>query len=76
MSLGGGVGSGPYDAERLGQGAARLGATTAQVAIASLPATSPAALAIPGTGSLEHLEENLGANDLSLSDEDLSDLRG
>jgi diketogulonate reductase-like aldo/keto reductase len=31
-------------------------------------------LAIPGTGSLDHLEENLTANDLSLSDEDLSDL--
>ncbi|GAA2787006.1 oxidoreductase [Saccharopolyspora taberi] len=74
--LGGGVGSGPLDAERLGKVAARLGATTAQVAIASLLATSPTVLAIPGTGSLEHLEENLAANDLSLSDEDLSDLRG
>jgi aryl-alcohol dehydrogenase-like predicted oxidoreductase len=74
--LGGGVGSGPLDTERLGKVAARLGATTAQVAIASLLATSPTVLAIPGTGSLEHLEENLAANDLSLSDEDLSDLRG
>jgi aryl-alcohol dehydrogenase-like predicted oxidoreductase len=74
--LGGGVGSGPLDAERLGKVAARLGATTAQVAIASLLTTSPTVLAIPGTGSLEHLEENLAANDLRLSDEDLSDLRG
>lgn len=74
--LGGGVGSGPLDAERLGKVAARLGATAAQVAIASLLATSPTVLAIPGTGSLEHLEENLAANNLSLSDEDLSDLRG
>lgn len=74
--LGGGVGSGPLDAERLGKVAARVGATTAQVSIASLLATSPTVLAIPGTGSLEHLEENLAANDLSLSDEDLSDLRG
>ncbi|WP_405877861.1 oxidoreductase [Streptomyces sp. NBC_00005] len=74
--LGGGVGSGPLDAERLGKVAARLGATTAQVAIASLLATSPTVLAIPGTGCLEHLEGNLAANDLSLSDEDLSDLRG
>ncbi|MFF3495424.1 oxidoreductase [Streptomyces sp. NPDC002795] len=74
--LGGGVGSGPLDAERLGKVAARLGATTAQVAIASLLATSPTVLAIPGTGSLEHLEENLAANDLSLSDADLTDLRG
>ncbi|MFF9508106.1 oxidoreductase [Streptomyces sp. NPDC014724] len=74
--LGGGVGSGPLDAERLGKVAARLGATPAQVAIASLLAKSPSVLAIPGTGSLDHLEENLAANDLSLRDEDLSDLRG
>ncbi|MFJ1733510.1 oxidoreductase [Streptomyces sp. NPDC088254] len=74
--LGGGVGSGPLDTERLGKVAARLGATTAQVAIASLLAKSPSVLAIPGTGSLDHLEENLAANDLSLRDEDLSDLRG
>lgn len=47
-----------------------------QVAIASLLATSPSVLAIPGTGSLDHLEENLAANDLSLRDEDVSDLRG
>ncbi|WP_338682293.1 oxidoreductase [Streptomyces acidiscabies] len=74
--LGGGVGDGPLDTERLGKVAARLGATTAQVALASLLAKSPSVLAIPGTGSLDHLEENLAANDLSLRDEDLSDLRG
>jgi aryl-alcohol dehydrogenase-like predicted oxidoreductase len=45
-------------------------------AIAALLAASPSALAIPGTGRLDHLEENLAANDLTLSDEDLSDLRG
>lgn len=74
--LGGGVGSGPLDAERLGEVAARVGATTAQVAIAALLAESPSVLLIPGTGSLDHLEENLAANDLTLSVEDLSDLRG
>jgi aryl-alcohol dehydrogenase-like predicted oxidoreductase len=74
LPLGGG--NGPYDAKRLGKVAARLGATTAQVGIASLLAKSPSVLAIPGTGSLDHLEENLAANDLSLSDEDLADLRG
>jgi aryl-alcohol dehydrogenase-like predicted oxidoreductase len=73
--LGGGVSS-PLDAERLGRVAARLGATVPQVAIASLLAASPSVLAIPGTGSLDHLEENLAANDLGLSDQDLSDLRG
>ncbi|GAV37297.1 putative oxidoreductase YdbC [Streptomyces acidiscabies] len=74
--LGGGVGDGPLDTERLGKVAARLGATTAQVALASLLAKSPSVLAIPGTGSLDHLEENLAANDLGLRAEDLSDLRG
>ncbi len=74
--LGGGVGTGPLDAERLSRVAARLGATTAQVQIATLLAESPSVLAIPGTGSLDHLEENLAACDLSLGEEDLSDLRG
>ena len=56
--------------------AARLGATTPQVAIAALLATSPSVLAIPGTGSLPHLEENVASRDLVLSEEDLSALRG
>ncbi|WP_329317173.1 oxidoreductase [Streptomyces sp. NBC_01262] len=72
--LGGGIS--PLDTERLGKVAARLGATATQVQLAALLATSPSLLAIPGTGSLDHLEENLAANGLSLSDEDLSDLRG
>lgn len=66
-----GGGRNPLDTERLGKVAARLGATTAQVAIAALLATSPSVLAIPGTGSLDHLEENLAANDLNLADEDM-----
>ena len=71
-----GGGRTPLDTERLGKVAARLGATTAQVQIASLLASSPSVLAIPGTGSLNHLEENLAADGLGLSDEDLSELRG
>ncbi|MFE2105918.1 aldo/keto reductase [Kitasatospora sp. NPDC059463] len=74
--LGGGVGSGPLDAERLGEVAARLGVTRAQLRIALLLAESSAVLAIPGTGSLDHLEENLAANDLDLRGEDLAGLRG
>ncbi|MFJ4884248.1 aldo/keto reductase [Streptomyces sp. NPDC088731] len=66
----------PLDTERLGKVAARLGATTAQVQIASLLAASPSMLVIPGTGSLDHLEENLAAADLVLGEEDLSALRG
>ncbi|MDR8413119.1 oxidoreductase [Nonomuraea sp. 3-1Str] len=71
-----GGGRDPLDVERLGKVAARLSATTAQVQIALLLATSPSVLAIPGTGALDHLAENLAANELSLSEEDLSDLRG
>ncbi|MCH0543433.1 aldo/keto reductase [Streptomyces sp. MUM 203J] len=71
-----GGGGEPRSAERLGKVAARLGTTTAQVAIASLLAMSPSVLAIPGTGSLDHLEENLAAADLSLTEQDLADLRG
>ncbi|MET4926369.1 oxidoreductase [Streptomyces sp. PSRA5] len=71
-----GGGGTPLDTERLGKVAARLNATTAQVALAALLAMSPSTLAIPGTGSLDHLEENLAAGDLVLSDEDVSELRG
>ncbi|MEV6165036.1 oxidoreductase [Streptomyces sp. NPDC052052] len=71
-----GGGRTPLDTGRLGKVAARLGATVTQVQIASLLALSPSVLAIPGTGTLGHLEENLAAGDLDLSDEDLSELRG
>ncbi len=54
--------------------AARLQATPAQVAIAWLLAKSPAMLPIPGTGKLEHLEENAGAARLALSPEDMQEL--
>ena len=46
-------------------------ATPAQVALAWLLQRSPVMLPIPGTGSVEHLEENLGAADLMLSDEEM-----
>lgn len=54
--------------------AARLGATPAQVALAWLLAHSPALLPIPGTGRLEHLEENAGAARLTFSAADLAAL--
>lgn len=71
-----GGGGNPLDAERLGKVAARLGATTTQVQLASLLAFSPSLLAIPGTGSLDHLEENMAAGGLDLTAEDLAVLRG
>jgi pyridoxine 4-dehydrogenase len=52
--------------------AARLGATPAQVALAWLLARSAVMLPIPGTRSIEHLEENVGAASLKLSADDLA----
>ena len=59
---------------RLANVAARHGATTAQVALAWLLATSPVTLPIPGTGSLGHLAENVAAAGLRLTAEDLAEL--
>ena len=54
--------------------AARLNATPAQVALAWLLGHSPVMLPIPGTGSLEHLEENAAAAQIRLLESDLSQL--
>jgi len=45
------------------------GVTTSQLAIAWLLRRSPVMVPIPGTGSVAHLEENLGAADVELTDE-------
>ncbi len=47
--------------------AVRHGATPAQVLLAWLLARSPMMLPIPGTGSIAHLEENVGAVSVKLS---------
>jgi pyridoxine 4-dehydrogenase len=49
-------------------------ATPSQVALAWLLAKSPNIILIPGTSSIEHLEQNVGALDIHLSDDDLSRL--
>jgi len=49
-------------------------ATPGQVALAWLLARSPVMLPIPGTGSAEHLEENIAAAGLELDDEELERL--
>lgn len=54
--------------------AEKRNATPAQIAIAWLLAKSPAMLPIPGTSSLAHLEENMAAAKLKLSNEDLAAL--
>ncbi|HEX2178563.1 MAG TPA: aldo/keto reductase [Actinomycetota bacterium] len=53
----------------LGAIARELGATPIQVALAWLLRRSPVMLPIPGTGSVDHLEENLYAAQLTLTDE-------
>jgi pyridoxine 4-dehydrogenase len=62
----------PLTAEHLTAVAGRLGATVPQVALAWLLARSPTIVLIPGTGSLAHLEQNLAAGRLRLTDEDLA----
>jgi pyridoxine 4-dehydrogenase len=52
----------------------RHDATPAQVALAWLLAKSPVMLPIPGTSSVEHLEENVAATELELSDEEVATL--
>jgi aryl-alcohol dehydrogenase-like predicted oxidoreductase len=54
--------------------AKRHGATSGQIALAWLLASSPAMLPIPGTSQIAHLEENVAAAEISLSAEDLETL--
>jgi pyridoxine 4-dehydrogenase len=58
----------------LGTIAERHGATPTQVVLAWLLARSPAMLPIPGTGSVEHLEENVAAAGLRLDDDEVTAL--
>jgi pyridoxine 4-dehydrogenase len=58
----------------LGEVASHHRVTTTQVALAWLLARSPAMLPIPGTGSVPHLEENVVAATVHLTDPDLAAL--
>src|SRR6476661_4863398 len=53
------------------EAAQRHDATPGKVALAWLLARSPVMLPIPGTGSVEHLEENAAAADLQLAPDEL-----
>ena len=57
-----------------GAEAAAHGASEFQVALAWLLARSPAMLPIPGTSSVDHLDENVAAAALRLSDEEVAEL--
>ncbi|MCO5997434.1 aldo/keto reductase [Actinoallomurus rhizosphaericola] len=59
---------------RLDQISKELDATPSQVALAWLLRRSPVMLPIPGTGSVEHLEENMGAANITLTDEQFTAL--
>jgi aryl-alcohol dehydrogenase-like predicted oxidoreductase len=56
--------------------AREAGATPAQVALAWLLHRSPTIVPIPGTSSVEHLRENLGALDVALTADQITRLDG
>lgn len=56
--------------------ASEVGATPAQIALAWLLHRSPVLLPIPGTSSVAHLEENVAAAGVALTDEHLGTLDG
>jgi aryl-alcohol dehydrogenase-like predicted oxidoreductase len=62
--------------EAVEQLAGARGVTVSQLALAWLLARSPVILPIPGTRSLEHLEENVSAAGLALTGEELAVLDG
>jgi aryl-alcohol dehydrogenase-like predicted oxidoreductase len=64
----------PLQSSALDAAAAALQATPMQVALAWLLHRSPNILLIPGTSSVEHLRENLGAATLQLPAEMIAGL--
>jgi aryl-alcohol dehydrogenase-like predicted oxidoreductase len=56
-------------------GAEKGGATSAQVALAWVLAQKPWIVPIPGSRRLAHLDENLGALDIELTADDLSEIK-
>jgi aryl-alcohol dehydrogenase-like predicted oxidoreductase len=54
--------------------AARHRATPSQLALAWLLTRSPVMLPIPGTSKVAHLEENVAAAEITLSDEEFEEL--
>ena len=56
--------------------ASAAGATPAQLALAWLLRRSPVMLPIPGTGSVAHLEENVAAAAVDLTDEQYEEMSG
>ncbi len=59
---------------KLDELAKRHGATMAQISLAWLLHRSPVMLPIPGTSSVAHLEENMKAAEISLSDAEMKEI--
>ncbi|MEQ0563218.1 oxidoreductase [Amycolatopsis sp. NEAU-NG30] len=70
------VTSGPAEDTRVAEVARRHDVTPAQVRLAWTLHQGPHVLAIPGTGDLAHLEQNVAAAALKLTDDDLKTLDG
>jgi pyridoxine 4-dehydrogenase len=68
--------AGSLEAPELQLVAARHGATVFQIALAWLLHRSPTMLVIPGTSSVEHLEENVAAAEIRLTTRDMTELDG
>ena len=60
----------------VGEIAARHNATPGQVALAWLLSRGPNVVVIPGTTSIAHLEENIGAGEIKLTGDDIAKLSG
>ena len=70
------LGAGKVAGEVLNRIAQAHGARTTQIALAWLLQRSPITLPIPGTSSVEHLEENVAAATVRLSKEEYEELAG
>jgi pyridoxine 4-dehydrogenase len=70
------VASGTGEDARVGEVARRHDATPAQVRLAWTLHQGPHVLAIPGTGDVAHLEQNVAAATLELTEDDLKTLDG
>jgi pyridoxine 4-dehydrogenase len=64
----------PRKSDAVARAAKRHGVTEAQIATAWLLARSPTMLPIPGTSSVQHLEENWSARKILLTKEDVAEI--
>jgi pyridoxine 4-dehydrogenase len=70
------LGAGKVAGEVLSRIARAHGASPTQIALAWLLRRSPVMLPIPGTSSIEHLEQNVAAASLRLAEEEYEELSG